>query len=95
MQAILNAIIAWKRMCWLLYAVLVTVAVLRSWWVAILCPVLFLFNLMIVNHWQTVLNVEVAARLFVLDELEERDPAFRSRIVQVLGEWDRTIENDK
>ncbi|MFA6135051.1 MAG: hypothetical protein WC869_13640 [Phycisphaerae bacterium] len=90
-QAILNTIIIWRRMCWLFYALLIAVAVLHSWWVAILCPVLFLFNLMIVNHWQTLLNVELAARLFVLDDLVECAPAFRAKIMEILREWESNL----
>ena len=94
-QATINTIVVWRRVCWLLYALLIAAAVLRSWWMAILCPALFLFNMVFVNHWQTVLNVELAARLFVLDELEECDPEFGARIQQVVREWGNGIEGDR
>ena len=86
-QAVITTIILWRRACWPLYIVLIAVAVLRAWWVALMCPVLFLVNLVFVNHWQTVLNVELAARLFLLDELSDRDGGLGSKIRQALQEW--------
>lgn len=84
LQSILNTMIWWRRTCLPLCAVLVVVAILWSWWVALMCPAVFLVNLLVVNPVQTKVNVELAARLFVLDELDEHAPAFRTKVQEAV-----------
>ena len=56
----------------------------KSLWIFIAIPVL-LFSLYIFNNIQTNINVELAARLTVLDELMEQDEKFRESVLHLMN----------
>ena len=75
LQYTLNALIVLGRILLICYPTCIVGAVLYSWWIIILCPVVFVGDFLM-NRAQTHVNVELAARLFVLDELMEVDEEF-------------------
>lgn len=85
LQVLLNAIILWGRMSWLLYVTILLLGTLRSWPLLLLAPLLWLTNNLGLNHMQTMLNVELAARLYLLNVLADKDAAFRERVFGPIG----------
>lgn len=83
LQHLLNALIAWRRLCWLFYAVLVILAITLSWWSLLGC-ICILVSAMIANSLQTHINVELAARLYVLDQMVEDDPEFSKAVERAM-----------
>ena len=81
-QVCLNAIILWRRAFWLIFIAIVFWGIIESWWFLILIPLVWVTNNLVLNHVQTSINVELAARLFLLHVMTDEDPAFRN---QVLG----------
>ena len=68
LQYFLNLLILLRRLFWPTALLLIVVAVLRSWLFLLGLPVLIALELFALNGLQTRLNVELAARLLVLDE---------------------------
>jgi hypothetical protein len=85
LQVCLNAIILWRRASWALYAGILILGILGNWWLLLLIPLAWVVNDVALNHVQTLLNVELAARLFLLHVLMDEDPAFRERVFAVVG----------
>lgn len=56
----------------------------KNYWWSLGLLFLFLFNLFVVNHIQVVLNVEMAARLFVFDKKMDEDEKFRENVLKLL-----------
>ncbi len=81
-QLLLNALILWRRLCFGLYGGLVILgfAVNKLFFVGV--PLILLVNLIGVNPLHTRANVNLSARLAVLDRLMDEDDEFRK---QVLG----------
>jgi hypothetical protein len=65
--------------------VVVALAFFLSFWLLIAFPVFWLIWLWL-NRSQTQLNIELAARLTIFDELCERDPHYRQYIESALAE---------
>jgi len=74
LQYSLNLLIFLRRLLWPIVLLLFVVALLRSLYFLLMIPALIVFNLFVLNNLQTRLNVELAARLLVLNEhLEDFD----------------------
>jgi len=79
---LLNFLILWRRLCLGLYPGLIALGLWhRLFFLGI--PAIFLVNLMAVNPMQIWANVDLFARLMVLDRLMNEDDDLRKR---VLGE---------
>jgi len=81
LQYLLNAIIWWWRLQWLLIFALLVIAWRYSWWLLIGVPCLLLLRF-VVNAVQTFANVELAARLHALDTRMDRDEHFREEVLK-------------
>ena len=68
LQYLLNALILLRRLFWPATVLLIVLSVLRSWQFILALPALVAFELYMLNSVQTRVNVELAARLCVLDE---------------------------
>ena len=68
LQYLLNLLIFLPRLFWPTALLLIVFAVLRSWLFLLGLPALIALEFFILNGLQTRLNVELAARLLVLDE---------------------------
>jgi len=84
LQVSLNAIILWRRASWLLYIGILFLAIVKSWWLLLLAPLLWVTNNIGLNHFQTMFNVELAARLFLLNVLVDEDAAFRDHVFSLM-----------
>lgn len=84
LQAILKVLICWRRFSWVLGIALAFLGFSYSWLWFLGLPVLLLFDLFVVNHQQTIINVELAARLFLLDEKMDRDEEFSSQVLEFM-----------
>jgi hypothetical protein len=73
LQYKLNAIILLRWILHLMLPVAIVLAICWSWLALLSLPALVAL-LLGLNHVQTLLNVEIAARLFVLDEMLDNKP---------------------
>jgi hypothetical protein len=94
-QVCLNIIILWRRIEWLLYIGVVLLSIWTSWWSLAVIPLVWLINNIVLNHLQTALNVELAARLFLLHVLTDEDTAFRESVFGPSGEEAKTQQSPK
>ncbi len=74
LQCLLNIIIFLRRLFWPAVVFIVVISLLESWLLLFCVPVVIVLDRYVVNRLQTGLNVELAARLLVLDEnIEDLD----------------------
>lgn len=80
LHRLLNLIIVFRRFMFLPLIILIVVfSFVKSYWLLAVIPLAFIV-FFFVNHIQTHINVTLAARLFVLDELMEEDEEFRKLV---------------
>ena len=94
LQYFINAIIVFRKLLLLLWLLILIIAVAYSWLILLLWIVLPLLNL-VINHFQTCINIELAARLHVLDQLMDESTEFRRRVLANLEAQDNAIRRTR
>ena len=90
LQRRLNLLIFGQRVSWLFVLAFAFTAFVTSWVYLIACPLIVLFNLFVVQNLQTRINVELAARLYVLDGLMLQDHEFNKNVLAAMGAEDES-----
>lgn len=76
LQYLLNGLVLLRRLFWPTSVLLIVLSIWRSWQFMLGLPVLIVLELFVLNSLQTRVNVELAARLFALDEqVDDADSA--------------------
>ena len=84
LQSLVSILIFWRWFSWLLGIGFVFLGLRYSWLWFLGLPLLLLFDLLVVNRQQTTINIELAARLFLLDEKMDKDDSFRSQVLEYM-----------
>ncbi|MHC4588075.1 MAG: hypothetical protein ACYTAQ_01775 [Planctomycetota bacterium] len=84
LQHRLNLLIASGRVAKAAQVLLIGLGFFVSLWLLLAIPPIFLIDLFVLNHVQTKVNVEIAARLFLLDRMMEEDEVFCQRVLDAL-----------
>jgi len=86
LQFLLNILIIGHYITWIVYLALVIIAIKGNIFALLIIPVVFFLDLLVVNNIQTHINVELAARLKVLDDLMESDSVFQEKVLAAMKE---------
>jgi len=84
LQLLLNAIILWRWLCWALYLAIAWAGIQINSLFFVAIPVVFVVNMVAVNPLQSRINIELAARLAVLDRVMDEDCQFRKRVLALM-----------
>lgn len=84
LQSLLNLLLLLHYVSWCTYLAAVVVAIRGTIGALIVIPLVLFFQFVLLSNIQTRINVELAARLKVLDDLMESDSAFRERALAAM-----------